>query len=164
MFYTLYENGSYLKITTDSKEREINNHTNFFEIFAFRYNFSSRSKTQPQHRGGKCWWFDWQFECKREPHGSNRGHPGQPEWDGQHHGAGWSQYHREPVRKCHGELLQQVRKLCIVLFHFNELIRWEFWTQSTMITYNPAVSGLKTGRFQVSFKVSENEISWQTVN
>ena len=141
------------------KEREINNHTNFFDTFAFRHNFGSRSKAQPQHRGGKCRRLDWQSECEREPHGADRSHSGQPEWDGQHHGARRGQHHRESVGKRHGDLLQQVRKLRTASFCFAcELVSWEFWTQSTMITCNPTASGLKTVRLQVSFKVSENEI------
>lgn len=84
----------------------------FYSLFSIlcRYNLGCRDQEQPQYRGGQCWRVDRQPECQWKPHRPLRGHQRQPEWDSLHHGFGWSQYNRQPVRKCHGQLPKQVIK------------------------------------------------------
>lgn len=80
IFYNVYDKMPYLKSWRNLRRGMlIVILFTSFEIFAFRHNFSSRSKTQPEYRGGKCWWSDRQLECKWKPHGSDRSHSRQSE-------------------------------------------------------------------------------------
>lgn len=80
-----------------------------------RYYISGRHQEQPQYRWRQCWRDDRQSECQRQPHGPSGGHQRQPEWDGVHHGSGWSQHHRQSLWQCHGQLLKQVLKQTLAM-------------------------------------------------